>query len=243
VREINWRIALFEMLIVVVGILIAFRVDEWKDTRAEEREVSASLARLADDFVGNRLLCETLSTEVRVNHDAVWHVYTSLQEGHVIGGDSEKFERGLVNADFIPQIPISTLGYREMIATGLLRSLKDVDLAVELGLLETELENSRVQIPYYRVGPAALASELRDVVDFQYTDSPDQPGVRFDFADLVGNRRIRNLYFETVDSHGDVAFHLTRICDLVDRISVRLAHYQARPDEPPEPLTTPRRDR
>lgn len=232
-REVSWRTALFELLIVVIGILIAFRVDEWKDARAEEREVTASLVRLADDFIANRLLCETLSTEVRVNQDAVWHVYTSLQEGHVIDDDTEKFERGIVNADFIPQIPISTLGYREMIATGLLRSLKDIDLAVELGLLETELEDSRVQIPYYRLGPAALAAELRDVVDFDYADSPDQPGVRFDFASLKDNRRIRNLYFETVDSHGDVAYHLTRICDLVDRISARLERYQARPDELP----------
>jgi hypothetical protein len=71
------------------------------------------------------------------------------------------------------------------------------------------------------------------VVDFNYAGSPDQPGVRFDFANLKDNRRIRNLYFETVDSHGDVAYHLTRICDLVDRISARLERYQARPDELP----------
>lgn len=228
--RINWRLAVFEVTIVVVGILIAFRVDEWKEYRAEHREVARSLSRLADEFMANRQLCRQAGAEIKASRDAVWHVYSSLQAGRILDGDAELFETGLIDADFIPQILVSTLAYREMAASGLLRSLDDAELANDLGTLEAEIEYSRLQIPYYRVGPSRLADRLRSLVDFRYDASTDRPRVSFDFETLAADRELRNLYFETVDSHSDVAFHVTRICDRVRRVDERLdAYFPGRP--------------
>lgn len=218
-----FRRAVFELLVVVLGILIAFRVDEWKDHRAEQREIAASLTRLAGDFVANQQACNSLTDDILLTRDAVWHVYSSLQAGRILGDDADLFEQGLINADFIPQIPISVPAYEEMIATGRLRSLEDAALAGELARLRSEIEMVRLQIPHYRLVPSELAAELRSLADFRYAESPDEPRVSYDFAALVGSRKIRNLYFEAVDSHGDLAFHVTRVCDLVRRIDARLS--------------------
>ena len=45
------KIALFlaEIVVVVVGILIAFQVEEWRDRLAERREVDAALTRLMEE--------------------------------------------------------------------------------------------------------------------------------------------------------------------------------------------------
>ena len=223
--KVNWRLAIFEVAIVVVGILIAFRVDEWKEHRAERREVAESLSRLAAEFTANRQLCRQVGADVQASRDAVWHVYSSLQAKRILDADAELFERGLIDADFIPQILISTLAYREMAASGLLRSLDDAELADDLGRLEAEIEYSRLQIPYYRIGPSELASRLRSRVDFRYDVSTDRPRVSYDFETLAADRELRNLYFETVDSHSDVAFHVTRICDRVRRVDERLDVY------------------
>lgn len=226
-NRIDWRRAIFEVAIVVVGILIAFRVDEWKDHRAEQREVRESLARLADEFVANRQMCEQLEEATTTALDAVWHVYSSLDAGRILDDNTELFETGMLAADFVPQILISTLAYDEMVASGLLRSLDDVGLAYDLSVLAAEIEYSRLQIPYYRLGPAELASRLRGLADFRFAASPDdsKASVSFDFETLAASRELRNLYFEAVDSHADVAYHLGRICDRVRRVDERLGVY------------------
>lgn len=222
-REPVWRLGVLGLLIVVLGILIALRMDEWKDRREEQRAVAASLTRLAQDIDANRQICDFLSAAVMRNRDSIWQVYASLQAGRILDDDAGLFEQGLVNADFMPHVPVTMPAYDEMVATGLLRALEDTELAAELARLKSEVEIAWLQIPDYRSGPSELASELRAIVDFRYAESPDHPRVSYDFDALAESRRIRNLYYEAVASHGDLAFHVTRICDLVRRIDERLS--------------------
>ena len=47
-----------EFVVVVLGILIAFQVEEWREGRQEAEEIRASLLRLAEETTANIALCE-----------------------------------------------------------------------------------------------------------------------------------------------------------------------------------------
>ena len=73
---------LAEFLVIVLGILLAFQVEEWRDELGQEREVAA----------------------------AVQHVYRSLLAGDIIDAASAAFERGLTIVDVVPDVRMLTCG-------------------------------------------------------------------------------------------------------------------------------------
>jgi hypothetical protein len=52
-RTLNWRYAVGEIAIVVIGILIAIALDNWRDARVEDRLEAEYLKRLKEDLIAD----------------------------------------------------------------------------------------------------------------------------------------------------------------------------------------------
>lgn len=233
-RRWIWRTrrGLAELGIIVIGILLAFQVEEWREERAEQRDVLAALDRLLEEAESNRLSCNRALPYIQANAAAMEHVFDSLTAGHYVDGDRERFDHGLIVFDVVPDIRLNTSVAAEMVSTGLLKEVHDTALQGLIAGMPAKEAESRDQLPYWRQFIVLLFDELMTLVEFSYAEgsvvTDDQTNqmfwterrmrVSYDFADLAGNRRLRNLFFEAVDVHGDLLDEISKRCGLVEDI-------------------------
>ena len=227
---------LAEFAVIVLGILMAFQVEEWRDERAEQRDIASSLQRLIEETEENIERCELFSELLKPIALSVQHVYESLRAGEIIGGDEAKFVRGLTSFDVVPDIRMLTSVANEMISTGLLKELDDSSLRRAIARLPLLDGEARDLLPYWRTPIIELSSEITRFADYYYdgpipsldrrdsiTDSTESSMlVDYDFADMASDRQLRNLFFSAVDVHSDLWFGFRDRCDVVDEIQSRL---------------------
>jgi hypothetical protein len=234
--EHKLRSYLAEFLVIVLGILMAFQVEEWRDERAEQRDVAAALQRLLEETQENIDRCQQFSGLLRPNALGVEHVYRSLLAGEFINGDEDTFVRGLTSFDVVPDIRMLTSVANEMISTGLLKELDDSALRGAIARLPALDGEARDLLPYWRTPIIELSNEIVKHVDYYYTgdvalidrensltvSTEASMRVNYDFDALASNRVIKNYFFEAVDVHSDLWFGFRERCDVVDDIQSRL---------------------
>ena len=62
-KSINWRYALGEVIIVIIGISLAFSLNNWKERQADRQQREQYLSALKLDINGE--IVECCSTEIR----------------------------------------------------------------------------------------------------------------------------------------------------------------------------------
>jgi hypothetical protein len=230
------RSYLAEFTVIVVGILLAFQVEEWREERAEQRDVAAAIKRLMEETEENIQRCELFSKSLKINAQSVQHVYRSLIAGEIIDGDSLTFEHGLTHFDVVPDVRMLTSVANEMISTGLLKELDDSVLRGSIARIPALDGEQRDMLPYWRTSIIDLHSKITGLVDYYYDgelpplDRSDpyneliasRMRVNYDFQELSSNRLIRNRFFDAVDVHADLWFGFQHRCEVVVEIRNRL---------------------
>ena len=230
------RSYLAEFTVIVLGILLAFQVEEWREERAERRDVAAAMKRLMEETEENVQRCESFSELLKANAQSVRHVYLSLAAGEIIDDDRHTFELGLINFGVVPDVRMLTSAANEMISTGLLKELDDSVLRGSIARLPALDSEARDLLAYWRAPIIALGSEIAEIVDFSYVGelpsfdrSPSygesmesRMRVDYDFQELSSSRLIRNRFFEAVDVHADLWVGFQQRCEVVDEIRTRL---------------------
>lgn len=131
-----------EIIVVVLGILIAFSLDGWGDRRAEARRAWEHLEALREDFIENRLEIDASIGEVSGQREAVETLRAALRllDGS-IAIDSAMVLMGV--AFGVHSHSAVTKAYDDLIATGGLRLLEDAALRARLGAWTTALADVR----------------------------------------------------------------------------------------------------
>ena len=226
-----------EVLVVVLGILIAFQVDEWREGLRERRELDDTLVRLGEETRENARRCaNSLPRLVRLVF-ATQTVHKSLQSGRLDDEDVELFDEGLVTMGVFLNVFVSTSATDEMISTGLLREIDNPELRAAIGSVPDHYRRLSGFTQNFRLENTKLIDELASVVTFTYSGDYMVPGqsedlmpnfegdveVSYDFASLSGNQRLTNLVLEAVDSHRDTWAVNKMLCDLFAEIELHLA--------------------
>ena len=221
-----------EVLVVVLGILIAFQVEEWRDDRQRGRDRDAALVRLAEETAANLRACE-LVIPINAEHTrAVLAVVQALNEGHVSDANVELFEAGLIRVGYVTGTPYSETVAAEMIATGLLKDLENAELRNRIAALPVFIEGARRWETDPRGSLQAAITEVASAVDFEYhgeltaPDDNDGPATGFEegirvnyvFEELVANRTLKNVFIEAADTHLDMWRNHRGICRRFEEI-------------------------
>ncbi len=91
----EWTAIFLDFLIVVAGILIAFQITNWNETRQDRQREALILDRLQADFSQLRTL-STVSIKIHErNFDGLDAVVRALEDGAIAPGDQTQFESGL----------------------------------------------------------------------------------------------------------------------------------------------------
>ena len=207
-----------EVVVVVVGILIAFQVEEWREDRQRSRDLDAALIRLVEETAANLQHCAKV---IPVNADhaqSVLAVVRVLSDGHLNDADIELFEAGLIKVGYVTGAPYSDTVAAEMIATGLLKDLEDAELRHRVAELPVWINGARSWDLDSRGSLRAAVAAVAGAVDFEYhgtlqvpevSDGPatvfeDGISVNYVLAELVANRTLKNVFTEAADTHLDI---------------------------------------
>jgi hypothetical protein len=230
----DWTGYLVELFVVVLGILIAFQVDEWREGLQVERDRHAALIRLKEETQTNIRNCEIAIPLFLRLARSMQLVLTSIQSGRLREGDIDEFEYGLTHIGFLPGRPYLTSVADEMIATGLLKELN-------IAGLHTNIASAQIQSVQYRQNVATqsrflqpIVHELARNVEYKYVGEiglddlrnaetmgafEDGIEVTYDFESLVNNRYLANLLVETADGYIDLYRMNYEFCARIDEIN------------------------
>ena len=117
VKEQNWFAVLLDFLIVVVGILIAFQITNWNETRSDTAKYSQLVQRLTEEF-------KVLETEWA--GDVVGYTSTVNATGALIKllragnpqTDDALLRESLYYANHFYETPSLSAAFQELIASG-----------------------------------------------------------------------------------------------------------------------------
>jgi hypothetical protein len=225
-----------EVLVVVLGILIAFQVDEWREDRQRSRDLGAALNRLAEETAANLQHCDKV-IPVQADHaQSVLAVVRVLNDGHLSDADIESFNAGLIRVGYVTGAPYSETVAEEMIATGLLKDLENAELRNRIAELPVWIEGAQSWDLDSRGSLQAAVAAVARAVDFEYQgnlqvpDDADGPatgfegGISVDYVleELVANRTLKNVFIEAADTHLDMWRNHRAVCRKFEEIQSSL---------------------
>ena len=224
-RQADYGVLLLELSVLIFGILLALAVDRLNQDRLDRIETTQIIERLKSDTTRNLAKFEREMPLMESNLSNVKALFRALEAGTMAGENSTHIELAIAFIDVIPSHPLIFAGYDELVATGRLRQLDDPVLVDMLGNQRALYEAANAVVGYWRDLIQGATNALDQKVDFYYTTQDMKEGgmgVRFDFADLAGDRNLKNKVFDAVDIHYDWLETQSRIYEVTKQINTRL---------------------
>lgn len=127
VREQNWTAIAIDFVIVVTGVFIGIQLGNWNDARRAQLEEAALLDRLAVDFQALEPVIEELVAFSRTTYESTAAVIEALRRD-AEPSDTTAFRFALARANWVQSVPQIAPTYAELVNSGALSDIKDVDL-------------------------------------------------------------------------------------------------------------------
>jgi hypothetical protein len=225
IRKADYGALLLEVIVLVLGILLALAADRWNQSRLDAIETARIVVRLKSDTARNLAMFEQEVPAMESGLRDIKALYRALQAGTTEGQDLAQIESAMTRIDVVPSYPLVFAGYEELVATGRLRQLDDPALVDLLGNQRAQYEAAQAVVGYWRDLIQGPQHALERHVEYFYTTDQmreDGMGVRYDFALLAADRNLRNKVFEAIDVHGDWLALQTDIHETTRQIGERL---------------------
>ena len=160
----NWLSVVVEILIVTVGVLLAFQIEQWGQGRQRAKEERQFLERLYREY-GRAI--EDLNFVIHRNHD---RVMSDLRKAFAARGNRAGLdEYASTNnfgcfAGYIRSTPFSDTVFQELVSSGRLNTISNADLRARVRDLTTEQASLRDRA----AAGAALNLSMTGIIDSYY---------------------------------------------------------------------------
>ena len=229
VKDQNWFAVALDFVIVVTGILIAFQITSWSETRTIAQKEGQLIERLASDLEGMREAFKRDDTILLPVHDGWVHAFRALETCTVTEEHSGSigFAFSQYQRSFPP--PIQRVAFDEMQSTGVFSRLPDKVFQNELTILYSQLDAQSAaqlggrnnQLAAGRIMWKYLAFSFAE--EKSYTADLDTWGtVAFNPLDHCDNLELRGAIWEMVDTNRDSLNANAGFVSQIDRILLRL---------------------
>jgi hypothetical protein len=225
IRNADYGALLLEVIVLVLGILLALAADRWNQDRLDAIETARIVARLKSDTARNLAMFEQELPTMESSLRDIKALYRALQAGRTQGEDLAQIESAMTRIDVVPSYPLVFAAYEELVATGRLRQLDDPALVDLLGNQRAQYDAAQAVVGYWRDLIQGPQNALEQHVEYFYAAdqmNEDGMGVRYDFAVLAADRRLKNKVFEAIDVHADWLALQTDIYETTRQIGERL---------------------
>ena len=225
IRNADYGALFLEVIVLVLGILLALAADRWNQDRLDAIETARIVARLKSDTARNLAMFEQELPAMESGLRDIKALYRALQAGRTEGENLAQIESAMTRIDVVPSYPLVFAAYEELVATGRLRQLDDPALVDLLGNQRAQYDAAQAVVGYWRDLIQGPQNALEQRVEYFYTTdqmNEEAMGVRYDFAELAADRRLKNKVFEAIDVHADWLALQTDIFETTRQIGDRL---------------------
>ena len=227
-REQNWFAVALEFVIVIAGVVIGFQITEWRGEQADRHLEAYYLERLHADLVGTLedYYSNAVWDDTQLEAEAV--ALNALRTCTLDESEREAFVRGIIFLGNINPVPLRWETADELIATGNIGLIRDLELRERLARVNGLYQRSRMIIEGARQDMTTLRPEIAGQVDAtQYSFSTDAAfDARFDFDALCNDRAfIGTMSAINIRSRLIITFtrgHLERIDELESYLAATL---------------------
>ena len=207
--------ALGEILLVVIGILIAVRIDAWNEDRKEANRQVRYLARLSEDYALMLREYRGYADRQAANVEEARLGLAAVQACDDSPEAHARLDRVLLSHQVLMSFPAKEAVYKEMLTNGSLSQIANDSIKLALNNLDSMLEFGRSQVDYFRSDLGRASTIIWEFVEFY--PGADGTEVRYDLKRLCASPRFKNALVEVLDSRDDYYTGLVRIRDLLDR--------------------------
>ena len=231
----NWSIVAVELIVVIAGIFLGLRVDDWNEARKLRAEDRLYIERLHTDV---QAMIESNQADLddrRVTSSLI--AVQALQDCELAEQDRRAFNHAVIEHQVISRLVLERATYDEMVASGALARLRDLELKQAITRLFAQAETEQQYIEYFATELSQAGSIIWNRVEFglvpatEETCPPDwcsEPWVQsviYDFEALCRDGEFRNAMLEVWDSAVDRRQVSVRMDQSLRDLEQRLAQW------------------
>jgi len=216
--------AIGEILLVVIGILIALQVNNWNEARKEAAATERYLTRLADDLTSMKAQIRGEAAFAEELHEGAILALNSLRACEFDPTVEEKINLTFQAYQTAPAPYIYRATFDEMMASGAFASLPNEELKSMVASLYSSLDRFTAIVGYLRRDLSAAGQILWERIDFGYkeVDGRQSHTAVYNLAEFCDDRLFRNAVWELADTHRDWINFAETILEQVDAVLIEL---------------------
>lgn len=143
VRNDNWFTIILELVVVVVGLFLAFQLDRWYESQRSNSELRAHLVSLAEDFAENESRLTSAISEGRQEMESAITLRAEIRKDTPDLSVAE-LNQLISDTTLLPTFNAVDLAYRDFIGEGALADLPNSDLKKELAEFYAAYELTKI---------------------------------------------------------------------------------------------------
>jgi len=193
-RKQDWFTALIQLLVVVVGVVLALQLDQWRQEHELRQREQVVLARIGEELDAMVAHAEGVVAIAEHRVELATLVLNTLRERQLHDRDRETFADGLGVLDVIVPMGWQLATVDELVSTGELGLVRDAELRAGLVQLREQARIANEALNHVRSELSAYAP----VVHLKLLFVPDSVGifgarvVDFDFDALAADPEVVN---------------------------------------------------
>ena len=130
-RHDNWFTIVLELVVVVVGLFLAFQLDRWYESQRSKSDLQAHLVSLAEDFTQNEARLSSAIGEGNQEMEAAITLRAEIRKGTPDLSVAE-LNQLISQTSLLPAFNAVDVAYKNLISGGTLSDLSSPDLKKEL---------------------------------------------------------------------------------------------------------------
>ena len=188
-----FKYAIGEIILVVIGILIALQINNWNEENKlliEEKKSLRNLHIEAEDIViklEDHIL--KIDTLLIISEKTV----AAFSENRILQMDNREASTGITATSFYATFELPNTIYKELNSSGKLQNLKSDKIKRAISQYYSKLEFVNGQLPYWRDTYALKEDWSNGNLQFTYNPKDeDKSEPNFDFSELQQNKDFNN---------------------------------------------------
>jgi len=214
------KYALGEIVLVVIGILIALQLNDWNDKRKHKANEKLYLENLYIDVQDMDSIYEW---KLEKSHKRLKTALDGLEYIKYCGKSSNKIDldstllthQGLISLSIIDDT------YNEMLSSNIISGLSNSQLKSSITNFFAEIKSSNEFIKYFRTDLGRASDIIWKYVSFEY-DSTKKLTVNYNLVDICEVSEFKNALVEVIDSREDFVMLIKELKLLIENLESEL---------------------
>lgn len=190
-RRQDFAAVAIEFVLVVVGVLLAFQINEWASEREARSQQLAATERLLSEAEETVVYFKKAAAQRKVLIDDLSYALDHLQKGSWPDADQARMRSGLTRSVYLAAASPPSSVYDDLVASGMLGKIGDPSLRSAIGTYRSNLALLTKLIDYVRQTAPKLDRETS--VHYVYDADGSRPArLEIDFAALQQDQRLQS---------------------------------------------------